>query len=226
MGEPLVEQFRKEYEDVVVYLVEKSLVDRQKFLARRARPDGVMTLESDYWQAAPRMQAKVPYTELYERARSMDAFDLLFLDGAIVQMRYEFSSRSGELLRSSASFLPSPSLTAYQDDPELYLRDEVYGDVIDPRVVPVPMRADYDPGAAVEVHHPSSHLTLGLYSHCRIAVSAAVTPWNFLELVIRSFYRTKAWVGTDELPARRVKMPRTITATEEGLSHFSVPHTI
>ncbi|GAB2472122.1 DUF2290 domain-containing protein [Xylanimonas ulmi] len=223
MPEPLVESFRKEFHDVAVYLIEKSLVDHQNFPARRTRSDDVVVLESDYWKTAPRMQEKVPYSQLYEGAFDASAYDLRFLDGALVQMRYEFSKRSGQLLRSSASFLPSPDLTAYQDDPQLYLRDEVYGDVVDPRVVPVPMRVDFDAGAAVDLHHPHSHMTFGLYEHCRIAVTAAMTPWHFLELVLRSFYRTKDWLGTDELPGPRVKMPKTITPREQELGHFAVP---
>lgn len=81
-------------------------------------------------------------------------------DGAMVQMRYAFSASTGQLLRSSASFLPSPDLTPYQDDPELYITDQVYGEIVDPRVVPVPLQVDFDGGASQDLHHPHSHLMI------------------------------------------------------------------
>jgi hypothetical protein len=225
MAELLVEVFRKEFTDLVRYLIEHSLVDDQNMPARRARGNSIVTLQSDYWSDSPRIQRKVPYTTLYDDLVAARAYDLRFLDGALVQVQYEFDSRGSQLRRARAAFLPSPDLTPYQEDQELYLHDEIYGDVVDPRVVPVPLRFDFDSRANVvtDLLHPYSHMTIGQYPHCRVALSSALTPYFFLELILRSFYRTNTKLHTDDLPAPRVRMPRTITTREESYAHLRIP---
>lgn len=225
MAEPrLVDLFCRELHEQIGYLVEQSLVDDQRWPARRRRGNNEV-LESDYWAVGHRLQRKVPYSELYDACRAEKAYDLRFLDGALVQVRYEFRADSHELLRSRAAFLPSPDLTPYQEDPELYLHDEVYGDVIDPRVVPVPLRFDFDsrPAVVKDLLHPQSHLTLGQYPHCRVALSNAITPYYLIELLLRSFYRTDSILNTFNLPRPLVQMPKTITETEQNYAHVSVP---
>lgn len=171
------------------------------------------------------MQRRVEYSTLYTELVTAGAYDLRFLDGALVQLQYEFSAAAGTLLRSRAAYLPAPDLSPFQEDPDLYLLDEVYGDVLDRRVVTVPLRLDFDsrPGVAKDLHHPQSHLTLGQYPHCRLPIASPVTPYYFLELLLRSFYRTDDWLCTDHMPGPRVRMPNTITARERELLHLSLP---
>lgn len=221
---PAVELLKKEIEDVTAFLVGKGLVDDQNLVARRPGMNGFVVLEADYWTDAPRMQEKIPYSELYDRLRASRAYDLKFLDGAFVQFRFLFKD-ADTLSKSELRFLPSPTLATFQEDPELYLHDEPYGDVIDKRAVTVPLRFDYDDSEDVvkEVLHPVSHLTLGQYPHCRIAASAAITPYHFIEFLLRSFYRGKTTLPTDGLPAARAVMPQTITDGERALVHISLP---
>lgn len=229
MTEVLVESFRRELSDLTGYLIERSLIDDQQVPARRARGQQIVVLESDYWSRddIPRVQRKIPYATLYEELATSGAYDLRFLDGALVQFRYEFNKDGRQLHRSRVAFFPSPDLTPYQEDPELYLHDEVYGEVVDPRVVPVPLRFDFDSRDDVvrDLLHPASHLTIGQYPHCRVPLTGALTPYFFVELVLRSFYRTNDWVHTDDLPAPRVQMPSTITAREQNYAHISLPST-
>ncbi|GAB4062098.1 hypothetical protein GCM10028777_00750 [Angustibacter speluncae] len=167
------------------------------------------------------------YADTYASLASSNSFDLRFLDGALLRASYEFHAKGdGALRRYSVSFLPSPDLLAFQTDPELYLADELYGDVIDSRVVTVPLRFDFDSRSEVvaDLHHPVSHLTIGAYKHCRIPISGPVSPYHLVEFVLRSFYRTKKRHWTDELPSPRVpKAAATISTLERSLVHLGVP---
>ncbi len=226
MSDLLVELFRKELVDLIGYLVEHSLVDEQRVPSRRSRGNNIVALESDYWSRdIPRVQRKVPYASLYAELVGAGAFDIRFLDGALVQVQFEFGNKGRELQRARIAFLPSPELTPFQEDPTLYLHDEVYGDVVDPRVVPVPLRFDFDSRSDVvrDLLHPCAHLTIGQYPHCRVPITSAMTPYFFLELILRSFYRTNDKLHTDSLPQPRVKMPATITRREMSLAHLAMP---
>lgn len=231
MDKPLVELFRKEISDITGYLIANSLIDSQNYPARRQRIDNIEVLQSDYWESdywdnARRMQrANVEYATHYRELAAAGAYDLRFLDGALVQLQYEFATDTGDLRRGCASFLPAPDLLPYQDESALYLLDEVYGDVVDRRVVTVPIRFDFDSRADViqTVHHPQSHLTIGQYPLCRVAVCSAVTPYYFLELVLRCFYRTRQSLPTEGMPGPKARMNKTITLEEEGLVHICLP---
>ena len=70
--------------------------------------------------------------------------------------------RENELISHRLGYYPSPSYELYQNDPELYDVDYIYGDILNKSVLPVIIRADYnrDPEES-ELHHPYSHITLG-----------------------------------------------------------------
>ena len=63
------------------------------------------------------------------------------LDGALVTLRYRF--RNGEVSEHSLSYFPSPDLEHFQNDPEIYLQDEIYADVVARNIVPFPVRFDF-----------------------------------------------------------------------------------
>ena len=102
-----------------------------------------------------------PYAEAYRELRLARSYNILMLDGAMLQMVYEFED--GDLKRHRLAFLPSPDLLEYQNNPELYEEELLYADVVDKGVVAVPLRFDFDcrPEVAVPLEHPISHLTLG-----------------------------------------------------------------
>lgn len=222
---PAVELLKREIEDVTAFLVGKGLVDDQNLVARRSGTNGIVLLEADYWVDAPRMQEKIPYGELYERLKESRSYDLKFLDGAFVQFRFMFKD-TDTLTKSELRFLPSPNLMTFQEDPDLYLNDELYGDVVDKRAVTVPLRFDFDDSDQVvrDILHPVSHLTLGQYPHCRIAVTSAITPYHFVEFLLRSFYRGKTTLPTEGMPGARAVMRQTITQGEQKLLHIAFPY--
>lgn len=128
---------------------------------------------------------EVRYEDLYDMYREERSYNVRMIDGAMLQLSYIFE---GEYLRwHRLAFLPSPSLEVFQNDPEIYQKDGVYADFVDPRVVSIPCRFDFDEYAG-SVDHPASHLTLGQYKNCRIPVTSPVPPGVFFEFVLRSFY--------------------------------------
>lgn len=129
------------------------------------------------------------------------------------------------LSRHRLAFLPAPDLLEFQNNPDLYLEDVMYADVVDLRVVTVPLRFDYDAraGVAKSVDHPASHLTLGQYSGCRIPATAGLTPYLFFEFVLRSFYNTALSSVSAALPVQAQRFSACITDDERRLVHLGIP---
>jgi hypothetical protein len=118
----------------------------------------------------------ISYRDIYYELDNTRSYNFKMLDGALMTLRYRFLSE--QIVEHSLSYWPSPDLEHFQNDPELYLLEEIYADVIARNIVPFPIRFDFsnDPAKFVEIHHPYSHLTLGQYENCRIPVSAPVSP--------------------------------------------------
>lgn len=164
-----------------------------------------------------------PYDDTYRELRRARSFNVLMLDGAMLQMEYEFRRR--RLVRHRLAFLPSPDLLEYQNNPDIYTQERMYADVVEKGVVTVPCRFDYDSreGIAVEVPHPVSHLTLGQYTGCRIPVSAGVTPYAFVDFVLRSFYNTASSLVDVRLPKPLLRFEICITPAERQTIHIGIP---
>ena len=163
------------------------------------------------------------YVENYRTFRIERSFNVLMLDGAMLQMTYEFGDR--RLVRHRLAFLPSPHLSQYQNDPETYLQEFMYADVVQKDVAAVPIRFDYDSreGITVELQHPISHLTLGQYTECRIPVSAGVTPHAFVDFVLRSFYDATSFGTIADLPRPKLRFDVSIAPAERRTIHVNVP---
>lgn len=102
---------------------------------------------------------------------------------------YRFNSRGTELLSHRLGYYPSPSYEIYQNDADLYDADYIYGDILNRGVMPVVVRADYNKVEVnSEIHHPFSHITLGGYKNCRIAVDKPISPMKFVKFIMEHFY--------------------------------------
>ena len=146
----------------------------------------------------------ISYSDMYYELCRLRMFNIKMIDGALMQMQYRFSGDSIE--RHRLAFFPSPNLDTFQNEPDLYLEDEIYSDILDTRIVTVPLRFDFDDSkdqngnrVAIPVLHPISHLTIGQYKNCRIPVSSAITPYQFIEFIIRNFYNTAFERYSDKL---------------------------
>ncbi len=184
------EQIRRQVEKLTADVVGLSLCDRQNFPALRDLGSGYKEVGIGECENLSFALKNVPYHEIYSELDRTQTYNIRMLDGALIQMMYRFKNNRIETHR--LAFFPSPFLEEFQNNPEIYLEDEIYAEVIDKNIVPFPLRFDFDcrEGVFVEVDHPKSHLTLGQYQNCRIPVSAPVTPYSFINFLLRNFYNT------------------------------------
>ena len=99
------------------------------------------------------------------------------------------------------------------------MEDEIYADVIARNIVPFPVRFDYDgrDGIHEELAHPKSHLTLGQYENCRIPVTSPMTPFWFVDFILRNFYHTAFGRYADKLPPCGDSFGESILPAERGV---------
>ena len=164
------------------------------------------------------------YGDVYGVLLADGAYNLKMLDGALIQMLYRF--REDVVASHRLAFYPSPRLLAFQSQPDVYWEDDVYTDIVGEPRFAGPIRFDYDAsGSAFEpVVHPRSHITLGEYKYCRIPVTRPVTPVQFVDFVLRNFYKdgpaedyTRGW------PARGLSFPESIHPDERLVIHVTIP---
>jgi hypothetical protein len=165
---------------------------------------------------------KRPYAEIYEDLAFTGNYALHLLDGALIQFSYAGSSAGVEQHR--LAYMPAPDLEPYQNDPDLYFGEHHFVDVVGHQVMPVPVRFDFDarPGVPQDITHPVSHITLGQYQHCRVAATRAVTPSEFMNFVLGSFYSTP----DRQPPTFRSQVllgQATITPNELARTHLALP---
>ena len=207
---------------LISYLVEKGLADAQHYAVLKANGNSreVSFSNSAYINIALK---NLSYSEIYEQLSEARAYNVKMLDGALIQMMYSFDAESVE--RHRLAFFPAPDLEEFQNNPEIYLDDELYADVVAKNIVPSPVRFDYDLRyeGNDRALHPVSHLTLGQYQNCRIPVTAPVTPFRFIEFILRNFYHTAFVRYAETLPDTRSAFLDTIRPRERDMIHLMVP---
>ena len=220
---PSPAQIQNQINRLVAYLVQVSLSDSQHYTFRRPHRGNIEEVtfqNADYVSDALKDRA---YDEIYHKLVENGAYVAKMLDGALIQMMYVFSRTTLE--RHRLAFFPAPHLDEFQDNPDIYLEDELYADIISKSKVPFPIRFDYDArsGVHAKLEHPKSHLTLGQYKNCRIPVTAPMTPFWFIDFVLRNFYHTTFTKYADELPSCDGSFAESILPDERGVIHIAVP---
>jgi hypothetical protein len=165
----------------------------------------------------------VPYAEMFRRLSERGIYNIKMIDGALISMSYRF--RNDRLVTHRLSFFPSPDLETFQNEPELYLHDELYSDIMDKRIVTVPIRFDFDGDerSCKPIVHPISHLTLGQYENCRIPVVSALTPYQFLSFIMINFYHTAHTKYNSVFSVFKDCFEATVFAEERELIHINTP---
>lgn len=160
-----------------------------------------------------------PYPETYAVLREKRAFNMRLVDGALVQFRYRF--QEDELAKHVLAFYPSPDLLEYQNDPEIYEADVLYAEVVRKDIVTTPVRFDFDLAAFEDYVHPASHFTIGQYRNCRLPVLGALTPFRFLNFVLRAFYNTPYHEYCSGWSGSAADFAATVTEREQSDLHWS-----
>lgn len=161
----------------------------------------------------------IAYRDIYNELEKARCFNIKMLDGALITLRYRF--QAGEISEHSLSYFPSPDLEHFQNEPEVYLEDEIYADVVAKNIVPFPVRFDFSSALEkfVEIHHPYSHLTLGQYENCRIPVCSPLGPFAFGGFILRNFYNTAFRKYSEQMPISKLAFANTITRKERAIPH-------
>ncbi len=160
------------------------------------------------------------YTEIYSEIKKNRDYNVSLPDGGIIQMQYIF--QDDEVVKHRLGFFPSPDLSEFQNEPEVYMSDLVYAEIVESKVVTTPFRFDFDLEAFVEGDHPRSHVTIGQYKNCRIPMRSAVSPFRFVEFILGSFYNTAFRNYRDHITGMDLLNPQTITDVESRRVHFSL----
>lgn len=214
----------REVEELTVDLVGLGLVDHQNYVSITDEPNGAWSVSQSGAKLNLALK-KLPYEKIYLNLIDALSYNLLLLDGAMIQFSYQGLGEN--LIRHRLAYLPSPTLRPYQDDPELYLLEQAFIEIVGHQVVPVPVRFDYDnrDGVAKDVVHPVAHVTLGQYQHCRIPATRALSPRAFVQFILDSFYSTP---DMDRVLLREhvTEGDLTITDNERNGVHFGIGNSL
>jgi hypothetical protein len=220
---PTPSMIKNQIDRLVLHLVEVGFANDQQCCFQKSTAGNLVEVTFPGAEHVSVAMKDMPYGEIYDHLAKERAYVIKMMDGAIIQMMYAFVGRNLE--RHRLAFLPSPYLEEFQNCPEIYLEDEIYADIIAKGIVPFPIRFDYDAREGVhrELEHPKSHLSLGQYANCRIPVSSPLTPFHFVEFILRNFYHVAHMRLADQLPRFTQTFNDTIAHSETGVIHIRIP---
>lgn len=199
--------------------VEMSLSNEQNFPATHGKTRAAYEITVSNAASMSIALKNVSYRDIYNELEKAKCFNIKMLDGALISLRYRF--KEGVICEHSLSYYPSPDLEHFQNEPEIYLEDAIYADIIAKNIVPFPIRFDFSDDSAkfVDVHHPYSHLTLGQYKNCRIPVCSPLGPLTFGSFILRNFYNTAFRKYSEKIQMSTLAFANTITASERKIPH-------
>lgn len=154
------------------------------------------------------------YLDVYNYFYKQQQYNLVLLDGALIQLLYKFEKE--KLIEHRICYLPRPKNVGHGSEQENIAT--IYEEI------PL-IRIDYSPSQTIPINHSSTHLHLGYTEHCRIPTSAPVAPSTFILFILRSFYRGYL-EEHPELEAQLSKsrcFPASILKEEKEVVYFNVP---
>lgn len=214
---------RDDLEGVVAVLIEQGLSDDQNFPVLKRQSETLYDVTFDGAEHVSIALGDIDYSDIHRELADKRSYNVRFIDGGLLQLMYRFDDE--KLIQHRLAYYPSPRLRPFRHDPDAYMQDELFLDIITRRIVPFPLRFDFDDrdGVPVDVVHPRSHVSLGDVKGCRIPVTAPLTPRWFVEFILRYFYQTDQHDFIASLPGHRIQFEPTITVNERGLIHITIP---
>jgi hypothetical protein len=210
----------KEINDITVKLIKVGLVDDQNYAFLRDVSHNREEVTFSTGENFSYVLRNAPYLDIYKTIKQERDFNVSLADGAMLQLQYLFEGE--DVVRHRLAFFPSPDLTEFQNEPEIYESDVIYAEILDRRVVATPMRFDFDRDGFIAEVHPMAHVTIGQYKNCRIPMRSALCPFRFFEFILKSFYNTAFNNYDDVIGGPRLIHPTTITPNEAKCVHVSL----
>jgi hypothetical protein len=137
------------------------------------------------------------YEDIYRECLKRRAYNICFIDGALIQIMYRLDKRNKNIIAHRLAYLPNPNIELFSNndnfEEDYYDSLDLFSEFIDKSSQPIPVRFDYDNSQELykECIHTYSHLTLGNYKDCRIPVSTPISPYKFIDFILRNFYARK-----------------------------------
>lgn len=221
MAIPVPQRTKTDLDGLLSSLIGCRIVDDQNFPVLRKLSKDEWKVSFDGADHISIAMGDIAYEEIHHELAGKRSYNAKFIDSGLLQLSYRF--KNDHLIKHRLAYYPSPHLRSFRDDPDLYMRDELFLDIVSRRMVPFPIRFDYDTDAAQEIDHPHCHLTLGDVQGCRIPVSRPLSPRWFIEFVLRNFYKTDQYDMVALLPGHHLNFELTMTPKEARLIHMVVP---
>lgn len=211
---------KRDMDGITARLIERGLGDDANFsiVERSGDMTDVTFLGAEHISIA---MGDIDYSDLHRELSARRSYSFKLLDGGLVQTTYRF--RGEQLVQHRLAYYPSPNLQSFRDDPDSYMRDELFVDIVSRQIVPFPIRFDFDGRDGVFKDVLQSHLTLGDMKGCRVPVTSPLTPRWFIEFVLRYFYQTEKHEFVGQLPPHSCKFQATISNTERQIIHSFSP---
>lgn len=216
----LAEDLYNELNDITKHLISKGIVDDQNFPSMRKDVSGNDVISVSATNGFSFM-CKEDYIKTYERLSDDRVYNVRFVDGGLALLMY--TVKNNNIIKHRLTYYPSPLLDNYASQPEAYMMDQLYLDIISRKIIPFPIRFDFDPDNHIDMEHPVSHLTLGDVDVCRIPITSAITPIWFFKFLLSNFYRTKGTDCLSDIPKHKCFENRTLTASEAKMVHMTIP---
>src|SRR5262245_12691448 len=108
----------KEINNITAKLIELGLCDDQKFAVVKTKGKDRKEVSFQEEEDISFALRNIPYQDIYSEMRRRRNYNLVLPDGGLIQLQYAFDQEQIE--RHRLCFFPSPDLTVYQNDPELY----------------------------------------------------------------------------------------------------------
>jgi hypothetical protein len=220
----MAETIKQDLEGLLKLLIERGIANDQNFPVLRQASNNIWEVTFAGAEHVSIAMDDIDYTVIYKELSEKRSYTAKLIDGGLLQLMYCFKDE--RLVRHRLAYYPSPELPRFQEETDAYLRDEFFLEIVSRRIIPFPLRFDFDETVAQDVIHPKCHLTLGDVEGCRIPITRPLTPRWFVDFVLRNFYLTERYDFVSKLPHHRLDFGSTITANESRLVHIVVPQMI
>ena len=208
---------RKEINRLIRFLITLGLVNHHRF-SPKSTDNSISIPGAEHLSYGLKDR---PYSEIYRHYHDNRVYNMKMIDGALIQLGYRFSHKA--LVEHRLAFLPAPAVKAYRDADTDYSQDRIDTDIVDGFGLPLPVRFDFSSNTDGDWQHSPVHLTLGVCTHYRIPVTNPLTPYSFIEFILRYNYDSREPRYSGQLRGKLQEFPEFIRTIDRKTMYIVVP---